>query len=81
MIHLTAAFRAGSLDVGAVIVPSNRLSRFLTDRGPSIADAKRHAHAARLEDSPLILIAIEHDGPGPALAKQFKRRRKKAKSS
>jgi hypothetical protein len=52
MIHLTAAFREGRLDVGVVIVPSDRLSRFLTDRGPCISDAKRHAKVARLEDSP-----------------------------
>jgi len=74
MIHLTAAFRDGRLDIGVVIVPSDRLSRFLTDRGPCISDAKRHAKAARLEDSPLILLAMEHDGPGESLAKQFKRK-------
>src|SRR6185295_7224266 len=73
MIHLTAAFREGRLDVGVVIVPSDKLSRFLTDRGPCISDDKRHAKAARLEDSPLILFAIEHDGPGPPLKKQRKR--------
>jgi hypothetical protein len=73
MIHLTAAFREGSLDVGVVIVPSERLSRFLTDRGPSIVDAKRHANVARLEDSPLVLFAVEHDGAGPPLKKQPKR--------
>jgi hypothetical protein len=73
MIHLTAAFRDGRLDVGVVIVPSDRLSRFLTDRGPCISDAKRHAKVARLEDSPLVLLAIEHDGPGEPLAKQKKR--------
>jgi hypothetical protein len=73
MIHLTAAFREGRLDAGVVIVPSDRLSKFLTDRGPCISDAKKHAKAARLEDSPLILLAIEHDGPGPPLAKQLKR--------
>ena len=73
MIHLTAAFRDGRLDIGVVIVPSDRLGRFLTDRGPCISDAKKHARAARLEDSPLILFAIEHDGPGPPLAKQAKR--------
>lgn len=73
MIHLTAAFRDGRLDVGVVIVPSDKLSRFLTDRGPCISDAKRHAKAARLEDSPLILFAIEHDGAGDRLAKQSKR--------
>lgn len=72
MIHLTAAFRDGRLDVGVVVVPSDKLSRFLTDRGPCISDAKRHAKVARLEDSPLILLAIEHDGPGPALHKQSK---------
>jgi hypothetical protein len=79
MIHLNAAFRAGRLDVGVIIVPSDRLCRFLTDRGPSISDAKRHANVARLEDSPLVLFAIEHDGPGPALAKQFKRTIKKGR--
>lgn len=73
MIHLTAAFRDGRLDVGVLIVPSDKLSRFLTDRGPCISDAKKHARVARLEDSPLILFAIEHDGAGPALNKQPKR--------
>jgi hypothetical protein len=73
MIHLTAAFRDGRLDIGVVVVPSDKLSRFLTDRGPCISDAKRHAKVARLEDSPLILLAIEHDGPGESLAKQPKR--------
>ncbi len=73
MIHLTAAFRDGRLDAGVVIVPSDKLSKFLTDRGPCVSDAKKHAKAARLEDSPLILLAIEHDGPGPPLAKQARR--------
>jgi hypothetical protein len=73
MIHLTAAFRAGRLDAGVVIVPSERLGRYLTDRGPCFSDAKKHANVARLEDSPLILFAIEHDGAGDALAKQAKK--------
>ena len=73
MIHLTAAFRDGRLDIGVIIVPSDKLGRFLTDRGPCISDAKRHAKVARLEDSPLILFAIEHDGAGDALEKQAKR--------
>jgi hypothetical protein len=76
MIHLAAAFRDGRLDIGVLIVPSDRLSRFLTDRGPCMTDAKKHAKAARLEDSPLVLFAIEHDGPGQALAKQTKRTNK-----
>jgi len=77
MIHLTAAFREGRIDAGVVIVPSDKLSRYLTDRGPCFSDAKKHANVARLEDSPLVLIAIEHDGAGPPLEKQFKRTSKK----
>jgi hypothetical protein len=73
MIHLHAAFRDGRIDVGIVIVPSDKLGRFLTDRGPCMSDAKRHARAARLEDSSLALFGIEHDGAGPALAKQAKK--------
>lgn len=73
MIHLNAAFPDGRIDVGLIIVPSDRMSRFLTDRCPCISDAKRHVTVARLEDSPLILFAIEHDGAGEALAKQPKR--------
>lgn len=73
MIHLHAAFRDGRIDVGIVIVPSDKLSRFLTDRAPCMSDAKRHANAARLEDSSLVLFSIEHDGAGPPLAKQAKK--------
>lgn len=73
MLRLSSAFRDGRIDVGIVVVPSDKLSRFLTDRGPCMSDAKKHAHAARLEDSSLVLFAIEHDGPGPPLAKQAKR--------
>lgn len=35
---------------------------------------KRHVREARADDLPLLLIALEHGGPGPALAKQAKRR-------
>lgn len=73
MIHLNAAFREARIDVGVLLVPSDRLGTFLTDRGPKMADAKRHVEQARLQDSPIIVFAVEHDGPGPALAKQAKR--------
>jgi hypothetical protein len=73
MIHLDAAFREGRIDVGVVIVPSDKLSKFLTDRAPCMSDAKKHAKAARLEDSSIVLFAIEHDGAGPPLAKQAKK--------
>jgi hypothetical protein len=73
MIHLNAAFREGRIDVGMVIVPSDKLSKYLTDRAPCMSDAKKHAKAARLEDSSIVLFAIEHDGAGPPLAKQAKK--------
>jgi hypothetical protein len=76
MIHLNKAFREGRIDVGLLLVPSDRLGHFLTDRGPRMSDAKRHVDAARLQDSPLIVMAVEHDGPGPALLKQLKRAHK-----
>jgi len=70
---LRRALREGSIDVGVLVVPSDRLGKFLTDRGPKMADAKRHVEEAQAQDLPLVLIAIEHDGPGEALAKQAKR--------
>lgn len=40
-----------------------------------MSDAKRHVREARADDLPLVLLALEHDGPGPVLAKQAKRSR------
>lgn len=73
LIHLRKAIVRGHIDVGVLVVPSDELGIYLTDRGPKMADAKRHVVEAKVEDLPLILIAVKHDGPGPALAKQFKR--------
>ncbi len=73
VIHLRKAITDGMIDVAVLVVPSDRLGVFLTDRGPKIADAKRHVREARADDLPLLLIALEHDGRGPALPKQAKR--------
>jgi len=73
VIHLRKAITDGKIDVAVLVVPSDRLGVFLTDRGPSMADARRHVREARADDLPRLLIALEHDGPGPALAKQAKR--------
>jgi hypothetical protein len=77
VIHLRGAIERGDIDVGVLVVPSDRLGVFLTDRGPRMADAKRHVRAARADDLPILLIAIEHDGAGLALAKQAKRPQKR----
>ena len=73
LIHLRLALTSGGIDVGILIVPNDKLGPFLTDRGPKLADARRMIREARLEDLPIILLGLEHDGPGPALAKQAKR--------
>lgn len=73
VIHLRKAITDGKIDIAVLVVPSDRRGAFLTDRGPTMADARRHVREARADDLPLLLIALEHDGPGPALAKQAKR--------
>lgn len=75
VIHLRKALTDGKIDAAVLVVPSDRLGHFLTDRGPKMADAKRHVREARADDLPLLLIALEHDGAGPPLAKQAKRSR------
>lgn len=71
--HLRTGMAAGRIDVGVLAVPSDALSDFLTDRAPSLSDAKRHVEVARASDLPLLLIGITHDGPGTALPKRYKR--------
>jgi hypothetical protein len=77
IVHFRSAIAEGIIDVCVLIVPSDRLCTYLTDRCPSLSDAKRCISESRGEDLPLLVVAIEHDGPGPALRKQCKRRRKK----
>lgn len=79
--HLRRAIVAGRIDIGVLLVPDDTLAAFLTDRGPKMADAKRHVDEARAQDLPLLLIGLRHDGPGEPLAKQTKRRSKKARPS
>jgi Restriction endonuclease BglII len=78
LIHLRRALTKGIIDVGILLVASDKLGRFLTDRAPRMAHAKRMIFEARVEDLPLIVVGIEHDGPGPFLQKVPKRRTKKS---
>ncbi|HET6383638.1 MAG TPA: hypothetical protein VFJ58_09625 [Armatimonadota bacterium] len=74
VIHLRKAIVDGMIDFGVMVVPSAAMSVFLIDRAPSISDAKRHVLAARADDLPLLVLALEHDGPAPEALP--KRRRK-----
>jgi hypothetical protein len=49
------------------------LGYFLTDRVAKLSEPKRHIEMARADDMPFVLIAIHHDGIGPAHPKQLKR--------
>jgi hypothetical protein len=73
LIHLRLALTNGGIDVGVLVVPNDKLGPYLTDRGPKLADARRMIREARVEDLPIILLGLEHDGAGPALPKQPKR--------
>jgi hypothetical protein len=73
LIHLRKELLQGKIDLAVLVVPSDRLGYFLTDRVAKLSEAHRHIEMARAEDMPFVLIAIEHDGTGPALPKQGKR--------
>lgn len=68
IMHLKDKLNQGDIDIGIIIVPDDRLSRFLTDRTPNAATAIKHVHD-RARDLPIRIIAFEHDGVGPALDK------------
>ena len=73
IVHIRDAIEIGAIDVGVLVVPSDKLAAFLTDRAPCWSDAIRHVGHAKAADLPLLVLAIEHDGAGVALKKRKKR--------
>lgn len=75
IVHLRNSIDQGEIEVGVIVVPSMKLQAFLPDRTPSIRDAKRYIEEEFREamNYPLVLVAIEHDGPGEALPKQARK--------
>ena len=67
LLHLKQALRGGWIDLGILVVPSDRLATFLPSRFPSISEALRILENFDADSLPLILWGIEHDGPGTAL--------------
>jgi hypothetical protein len=61
---------SGRIDVGVMVVPSTKLAYFLTDDVASYKDAVSGIQRARASHYPLAVLALEHDGPGPALIKR-----------
>lgn len=72
LVHLRKSLQEGEIDVGVIVVPSDRLQVFLPDRTPSLRDAIRYMEEEFIEakNFPIIIVAIEHDGSGQALGKQ-----------
>jgi len=73
IIHIRKAIEEGSIDVGVIIVPSDRTAEFLTDRCPTLRETTSAIDELRSQHLPLVVLAIEHDGPGPALPKKRKK--------
>lgn len=70
LTHLMKAIEEGHIDVGIIVVPADNTARFLTDRCPSFSSAINHVDRAKGQFSPIMLLAIAHDGPGPPLKKK-----------
>jgi hypothetical protein len=70
VVHLRDELTAGNIDVGIIVVPSDALAVYLTDRVARFSDAKKAVERARATDLPLAIIAIGHDGIGPAIPKR-----------
>lgn len=68
--HLRDEIISGHIDIGVIAVPSDHLALFLTDRCPSFSAAVTAITRARAQDMPLIILGLEHDGPGSALPKR-----------
>lgn len=72
LMHLNQGFKEGSLDAGAILVPSNDLASRLVDRAPNLRETMRHFDLfTAIKDRPVALLTIEQDGFSPiALPKQ-----------
>ena len=75
VVHLRNSIDEGLIDVGVVVVPDDRLQMFLPDRTPAFKDAVRYIEQEFREamNYPLVVIAVEHDGPGDPLPKQSRK--------
>ena len=72
VVHLRNSLQQAEIDVGVIVVPDDRMQKFLTDRTPSFSDAIRYIEVEFKEATtfPIVVIAIEHDGVGPAIPKK-----------
>lgn len=70
ILHLKNRLIGGDIDLGIIVVPSDRLQSFLPDRTPSKSYAEKVIQEQDADRLPILLVELEHDGPGPALKKK-----------
>ena len=70
ILHLKNRIVSGDIDLGIIVVPSDYLQSFLPDRTPSVSYARKVIADQDADRLPIILIELEHDGPGPPLQKK-----------
>lgn len=72
IVHIRNNLQDGVIEVGVIVVPNDTLHKYLPDRTPSLKDAIKYIEVEfkEAQNFPIVIMAIEHDGPGPALKKQ-----------
>ncbi|MGI9086337.1 MAG: hypothetical protein ACR2HH_01130 [Chthoniobacterales bacterium] len=72
VVHLRNSLQKAEIDVGVIVVPDDRMQKFLPDRTPSFSDAIRYIEVEFKEATtfPIVVMAIEHDSPGKAMPKK-----------
>ena len=74
IMHLRDAIESGAIDIGVIVVPSDAMARFLTDRAPTFRETILAVEErTRSTHLPIVILAVEHDGPGSALPKRKRR--------
>ena len=76
VVGLAHKIASGAIDVGALVVAGDRLAMRLGRRVPSFSDTIEAVERCGMTDLPLIILALEHDGPGPPLPKRRTRQGK-----
>lgn len=67
--YLQDEIAGGRIDVGAIVVSSDKLACFLSDGVVRYSDAVRAIKRTQASHLPLAVLALEHDGIGPSLIK------------
>lgn len=71
LVHLRKNIHDGEIEVGVIVIPSDKMQKFLPDRTPCYSDAVRYIEDEfkEAQDSPLVIVVVEHDGEGEPLPK------------